>query len=90
MTPTAVSQIIEALCKLVVGLALASTFQKMLNDEAMAAAGAILGVSVGCLLGAVYMYFCYRKHARAQPKSNDEPENSGAILATLANCGFRV
>ena len=47
MTPTAVSQIIEALCKLVVGLALASTFQKMLNDEAMAAAGAILGVSVG-------------------------------------------
>ncbi len=90
MTPTAVSQIIEALCKLVVGLALASTFQKMLNDEAMAAAGAILGVSVGCLLGAVYMYFCYRKHARAQPKSNDEPENSGAILATLAKLAVPI
>ena len=90
MTPTAVSQIIEALCKLVVGLALASTFQKMMNDEAMAAAGAILGVSVGCLLGAVYMYFCYRKHARSQPQSRDEPEDSKTILATLAKLAIPI
>ena len=53
MTPTAVSQVIEALCKLVIGLALASAFKTSFEDEAMAAAGAILGVSVGCLLGAV-------------------------------------
>ena len=90
MTPTAISQIIEALCKLVVGLALASTFQKMMNDEAMAAAGAILGVSVGCLLGAVYMYFCYRKHARSQPQSRDEPEDSKTILATLAKLAIPI
>ena len=90
MTPTAVSQIIEALCKLVVGLALASAFQKMMNDEAMAAAGAILGVSVGCLLGAVYMYFCYRKHARSQPQSRDEPEDSKTILATLAKLAIPI
>lgn len=90
MTPTAVSQIIEALCKLVVGLALASMFQKTMEDEAMAAAGAILGVSVGCLLGAVYMYFCYRKHARAQPKSSDEPEDSRTILSTLAKLAIPI
>ena len=84
MTPTAVSQIIEALCKLVVGLALAAAFQKSMKDDAMAAAGAILGVSVGCLLGAVYMYFCYRRHSRAQPRCNDEPEDSRTILTTLA------
>ena len=84
MTPTAVSQVIEALCKLVIGLALASAFKKSFEDEAMAAAGAILGVSVGCLLGAVYMYFCYRRHSRAQPKSHDQPEDSKTILTTLA------
>ena len=84
MTPTAVSQVIEALCKLVIGLALASAFKKSFEDEAMAAAGAILGVSVGCLLGAAYMYFCYRRHARAQPKSSDRPEDSKTILTTLA------
>lgn len=84
MTPTAVSQVIEALCKLVVGLALASAFKNAFEDEAMAAAGAILGVSVGCLLGAIYMYFCYRRHSRAQPKSSDKPEDSRTILTTLA------
>ena len=84
MTPTAVSQVIEALCKLTIGLALASAFKKSFEDEAMAAAGAILGVSVGCLLGAVYMYFCYRRHSSAQPRCNDEPEDSRTILATLA------
>ena len=84
MTPTAVSQVIEALCKLVIGLALASAFKNTFEDEAMAAAGAILGVSVGCLLGAIYMYFCYRRHSRAQPKSSDKPEDSRTILTTLA------
>lgn len=90
MTPTAVSQIIEALCKLVVGLALASMFQKTMEDEAMAAAGAILGVSVGCLLGAVYMYFCYRGHTRSLLKSNDEPEDSKTILSTLAKLAIPI
>ena len=47
MTPTAVSQVIEALCKLVIGLALASAFKNALQDEAMATAGANLLVSVG-------------------------------------------
>ena len=90
MTPTAVSQIIEALCKLVVGLALAAAFQKSMKDDAMAAAGAILGVSVGCLLGAVYMYFCYRSHRRSLPRSNDEPEDSRDILATLAKLAIPI
>ena len=90
MTPTAVSQIIEALCKLVVGLALAAAFQKTLDDEAMAAAGAILGVSVGCLLGAVYMYFCYRRHMRSLPRTNDKPEDSRTILSTLAKLAIPI
>ncbi len=90
MTPTAVSQVIEALCKLTIGLALASAFKNSLNDEAMAAAGAILGVSVGCLLGAVYMYFCYRGHVRTQPRSDDDPEDSRDILVTLARLAIPI
>ena len=90
MTPTAVSQIIEALCKLVVGLALASAFKKSVEDEALAAAGAILGVSVGCLLAAVYVYFCYRKHTRSLPASQDEPEDSKTILITLAKLAIPI
>ena len=90
MVPTAVSQIIEALCKLVVGLALAKAFQKTLNDEAMSAAGAILGVSVGCMLGAVYMYVCYRGHMRSLPEGSDETESSRDILATLAKLAIPI
>ena len=90
MTPTAVSQVIEALCKLVIGLALASLFMRQDMGESMAAAGAILGVSVGCLLGAVYMYFCYRGHTRSQPKFKDKPEDSKAILSTLAKLAIPI
>ena len=90
MTPTTVSQIIEALCKLTIGLALAATFKKTLDDEAMSAAGAILGVSVGCLLGAVYMYICYRGHSRVMPMGKDEPEDSRDILVTLAKLAIPI
>ena len=90
MTPTAVSQIIEALCKLVVGLALASLFIKQDLGESVAAAGAILGVSVGCMLGALYVYFCYRGHVRTLPDSHDEPEDSRSILITLAKLAIPI
>ena len=90
MTPTAVSQIIEALCKLTVGLALAYAFQEAWDNEAISAAGAILGVSVGCLLGAAYMYLCYRRHSRSMPAGSDEPEGSREILATLAKLAIPI
>ena len=90
MTPTAVSQVIEALCKLVIGLALASLFMKQELGESVAAAGAILGVSVGCMLGALYVYFCYRGHVRTLPASQDEPEDSRSILITLARLAIPI
>ncbi len=54
MLPTAVSEIIEALGKLVLGLALAAVMLPM--GKQFSAAGAILGVSTGTFIGAVYMF----------------------------------
>ncbi len=90
MTPTAVSQIIEAVCKLAVGLVLASILTSREVDESLAAAGAILGVSVGCLLGMVYMLFCYRGHRAHLRPSNDVPGDTREILTTLAKLAIPI
>ena len=83
MTPTAVSQIIEALCKLVIGLALAAYMVKGGVEESKTAAGAIVGVSIGCAVAAVYMVFCYRKQRVSLPRYEDRPDSGKAILKTL-------
>lgn len=83
MTPTAVSQIIEALCKLVIGLALAAYMVSAGAEESKTAAGAIVGVSIGCAVAAVYMVFCYRKHRTTLPRYEDRPESGRQILKTL-------
>ena len=90
MTPTAVSQIIEALCKLVIGLALAAFLVGRGADESLTAAGAIFGVSVGCALAMVYVLLCYRRHHRAVPKTDDTPESSKEILSTLARLAIPI
>ena len=71
MRPTSVSQVIEALCKLIVGLGLAvlimALFRKggldtktpsaaLSEAHAWAAGGAIIGVTLGCGIAAWYLY----------------------------------
>ena len=90
MTPTAVSQIIEALCKLVIGLILSYSIMKAGVDESLAAAGAILGVSVGALLAMLYMYWCHRSHQAHQKKGGDVPDDSREILRTLARLAIPI
>ena len=90
MTPTAVSQVIEALCKLVIGLLLARMMVGAGMDESMTAGGAILGVSVGCALGMVYMFFCYGRFRLSLPKFRDEPDESRKILSTLAKLAVPI
>lgn len=90
MAPTAVSQIIEALCKLIIGLTLASILAKSGAEESVAAAGAIVGVSVGCALGAVYMLLCYRRHRVVLPESHDKPDSRQDILRTLLTLAIPI
>lgn len=90
MTPTAISQIIEAICKLVIGLLLANAAMKAGLDESLAAAGAILGVSVGVALAMFYMYWCYRARRARQKKGRDVPDGSREILSNLVKLAVPI
>ena len=82
MTPTAVSQIIEALCKLVFGLALSMWLLQRGQPDYVAAAGAITGVTIGTALSLCYMALNYLCHRPALCR--DEPcAPDGAILRRL-------
>ena len=90
MVPTSVSQIIEALCKLAIGLALASFLKARGSSESMIAAGAIVGVSVGCALAMVYVFFCYFRRKGQKITYTDTPDSSRDILSTLAKLAIPI
>ena len=91
MTPTAVSQIIEALCKLFLGLGLAAivmrggfAFVPRGERTSFAAAGAITGVTVGTVLALAYMTVNYLSaRPRLGQTGVDRPDSAGDIFANL-------
>ena len=83
MRPTSNSQILEAAFKLVVGLALAYGVMKATNSIAYAAGAAILGVTVSCLVSALYLNRQQRPAYRELPVTNDVPKSYGATAKQL-------
>ncbi len=83
MSPTSVSQVLEAVCKLVVGLAAAVLILYYTHNYAYAAGGAILGVTMSCLLSSVYLNRCFRKAFKDLPASCEETESGKTIAKTL-------
>ena len=84
MVPTSVSQIIEAMCKLVVGLALAWWLIKAGQPDYIAAAGAITGVTVGTVVALAYMLIRYTlRRSREQRRADDRPDSMGGIMADI-------
>ncbi len=84
MVPTSVSQIIEALGKLVIGVALAWYLMKIGAGSAKAAAGAIFGVTAGAGISLVFLIFDHISRRRREERlSDDEPDSRGAILRRL-------
>ncbi len=63
MLPTSVSQVVEALCKLVVGLILAFVLGRITGKMSYAAGGAILGVTVGTFVSVIVLTRWRRKAA---------------------------
>ena len=99
MRPTSNSQILEAAFKLVVGLALAYFVMKATNNVAYAAGAAILGVTVSCLVSAIYLNTLQRPAYRELPVTDDKPKSYGttakqllaiAVPITIGSAGLQI
>lgn len=72
MTPSSVSQIIEALFKLIVGLALAFYLMEVLGmPDYIGAAGAIVGVTVSELAALIYMVWEFFRYRQGESRGLD-------------------
>ncbi len=83
MKPTSVSQVLEAFVKLVVGLGLAFFVMRRYNSIPLAAAGAILGVTVSCLVCAVFLFWKFRPAYRELTATADTAWTVGQTAKSL-------
>ncbi len=91
MVPTAVSQIIEALCKLFVGLSLAYLLTKAGQPANIAAAGAITGVTVGTVVALAYLFLSFVGGGMGgRLRSRDVPDRPGQILGDLLRIAIPI
>ncbi len=91
MTPTAISQIIEALCKLVIGLSLALWIIQSGQGEDVAAAGAITGVTVGTIVAVIYMAVHHLRQRLREPRADrDVPDRGSEILRELLRIAIPI
>ena len=98
MLPTSISQVIEAIVKLIVGIAAAWLLLKSTGSVALAAGGAILGVTASCMVSSVYLFGCFRKVYPHMDQTDDKPRSFGdtakglmiiAIPITLGSAGLQ-
>ena len=105
MAPTSVSQVFEALCKLFIGLAAAwfimrVTFNPLTGEgnTTLGAGGAILGVTIGCVVSMLYLWSRYRKAVRNMPTGGQVKSGKAtmvqllsiAIPITLGSAGLQI
>jgi len=83
MMPTSVSQVLEALCKLIIGMGAALLVLHYTNSIPLAAGGAILGVTVGTALSALYLKLTCHKSYKTLPVTDEEVPSSGKIAKDL-------
>ena len=79
MAPTAVSQVIEQVIKLVAGILL---IKALLPSVVNAAAGATLAITLSELVATVYLAILYRKRERRLPKLNQVFPHAKKIIKT--------
>ena len=81
MVPTAVSQFIEAFCKLAIGLGMAYMSHRRGDAPAVQAAYAVLGITVGVFLGMIYLLISKRFYGSEAVQLTDEGSESTRSLA---------
>ena len=103
MKPTAISQVLEALCKVCIGLPLAWFILQKCRETAVSqqlaqtgsdgvefvAAGAILGVTVGTILSLAFLIVYLVTH-RSKTESLDTPDPSGTIMKSVLAIGIPI
>ena len=91
MKPTAISQIVEVVIKVVVGLALAVAIISAGKNLETASAGAIFGTTAGGFAALLYLFYYVRRHYRRKTAASpDVPEKSGRILKDLLKIGIPI
>ena len=99
MLPTSVSQVLEAAVKLIVGMLAALILLKTTKSVSLAAGGAILGVTVSCLVSSIYLFSKFRRAYQALPDSVETPESYAdtakrllaiAIPITIGSAGLQI
>ena len=93
MVPTSISQIIETLCKVVFGLSAAWILIHRGHSGSTGAAGGIFGVTIGTVLGLIYIVPATlrmdRKRGKPSP-SPDVPESRRQTLKELVVIGVPI
>lgn len=101
MIPTSTSQVIEAIVKLVVGLGAAFLLLRFTKSIPVAAGGAILGVTTGCMAATIYLFCLFRKAYQALDPGNPAQGVDGygtiarnllriAVPITIGSAGLQI
>jgi len=99
MIPTSVSQVLEAFTKLIVGMLAAILLLRLTNSVPLAAGGAILGVTVSCLVSTFYLLACFRGSYQALPQTREAPSSFAdtargllviAVPITVGSAGLQL
>ena len=85
MIPTAVSQILEVLFKLIFGLGLVFVFTKMGKSTPLCCAAAISGVTMGSLIALLYLIWYKYKNYGNKTLTADETDVPDSYGTTLKN-----
>ena len=99
MLPTSISQVLEAITKLIVGIVAAVALLKFTGSIPLAAGGAILGVTASCMVSAVYLFGCFRRQFKTLPITDEGVSSYGqtakglmiiAIPITIGSAGLQI
>ena len=99
MLPTSVSQVLEAVVKLIVGMLAALLLLKSTGSVSLAAGGAILGVTVSCMASSVYLFGKFRSAYSTLAPSCETPESYSetarrllaiAVPITIGSAGLQI
>ncbi len=91
MLPTAISQLIEAVSKLVLGMIFAMLARGGGYGTPVVCAAAVSGITVGCLLSMLYLVPCVKRAGRAEGfERAKEAHKKDKILSTLVRIALPI